>query len=262
MNGMQMALIRKDLRSITTNKRLFPVLLIVPIMLTLVLPSIFILITHFAPEQMDELAPMLAMLPGGLAEGDKTMAFMDLIINRIMPVFFIIVPIMAASVMAASSFVGEKEKHTLETLLYCPMTLRQIFQAKILASLALSMLVSLTSFVVMVVAVQIEIVLITGSLLALDTTWLATMLLLAPSISAMAVSMIVRASAKAQSVEESQQRSVFLVLPVIMLVVGQFTGLLLISAWMLFALGAVCAVLAVLMIRGSYGRFTYEALLT
>ena len=37
---------------------------------------------------------------------------------------------MTASIMAASSFVGEKEKRTLETLLYSPLTVGQIFRAR------------------------------------------------------------------------------------------------------------------------------------
>lgn len=36
------------------------------------------------------------------------------VVMAIMPVFFIIIPIMAASFIAASTFVGEKEKRTLE----------------------------------------------------------------------------------------------------------------------------------------------------
>ena len=47
-----------------------------------------------------------------------------------------------SSVIAASSFAGEKEKHTLETLLYSPLSLRQLFQSKILAGFSVGMMVS------------------------------------------------------------------------------------------------------------------------
>ena len=87
------------------------------------------------------------------------------------------------------------------------------------------------------------------------------LLLLAPSISLIAVTLIVRRSAKAQSVEESQQSAVFLVIPVILLVVGQSTGLLLVSAWILLAFGLVCTLLAWLLLKTCMGKFTYETLL-
>ena len=43
MNNGQFALIKKDIRSITSNKQIFAVLLIVPLVLTIVLPSILVL---------------------------------------------------------------------------------------------------------------------------------------------------------------------------------------------------------------------------
>ena len=51
----------------------------------------------------------------------------------------------------------EKEKRTLETLLYCPLSLRKIFQAKVLASFLLSMTVSLFSFAAMLLVMETEI---------------------------------------------------------------------------------------------------------
>ena len=80
-----------------------------PLVLTVVLPSVFVLVLTQKPDAASDFQKLLDM-----------------------PLFFLIVPIMASSVMAASSFVGEKEKHTLETLLYSPLSLRQLFQSKVL----------------------------------------------------------------------------------------------------------------------------------
>ena len=60
---------------------------------------------------------------------------------------------------------------------------------------------------------------------------------------------------------ESQQSAVFLVLPLVLLVAGQFTGALLLSPWVLLVLGAVCALLAWALLKKCLGRFTYETLL-
>ena len=61
--------------------------------------------------------------------------------------------------------------------------------------------------------------------------------------------------------EEAQQRAVFLVFPILALLIGQFTGILLISAGLLWGVGAVLAALDVLLMRGAAGTFTYEKLL-
>ncbi|MFR1517858.1 MAG: ABC transporter permease subunit [Clostridia bacterium] len=260
-NGKQYAIIKKDLRGVTANKRLFSIVLIVPLILTIFLPSIFILSIYFTPEGSADFQKMLELLPLEKQAGDPRQILIDLVVNNIMPMFFLLIPIMTASVMAASSFVGEKEKSTLETLLYSPLTVKQIFRSKVLASFLLSMLVSFLSFAFMMVVLEIEIVLTFGSFLLPDVSWLIIMLLIAPAVSLIAVTLIVRSSAKAQTMEEAQQGAIFLILPVILLVVGQFTGILLVSAWLLLALGIAAALLAWFLVRKAMGKCSYETLL-
>lgn len=259
--SMEKALIQKDIRSITANKRLFSVLLIVPLVMTILLPSVFICITAFAPVESSDLQELLTLLPQEMRGTDLKGAVVDLVINNIIPLFFLLIPIMAASVMAASSFVGEKEKRTLETLLYCPMSLKQIFYGKILAAFLLSMFVSLLSFATMLLVIEAETFFLMGSLILPSLSWIPLLLLVSPAVALMAITLIVQGSAKAQTVEESQQRGVFLVLPIILLVAAQFSGLLLINIWILLALGALCAGAALCMMNKSYKRFCYESLL-
>ncbi len=261
MNVRQLAVIKKDIRGVTLNKQVFAVLLIVPLALTIVLPSIFVLVTAFAPDAASDFQKILDMLPADNGARSQQQRIFGLILNNIMPVFFLMIPIMASSVMAASSFVGEKEKHTLETLLYSPLSLKQMFQAKILAGFSVGMMVSYISFAAMMLVLELEVFLLTGEALLPSSSWLAIMLLIAPAISLIAIAVTVRSSAKAQTIEEAQQRAVFLVFPILALLIGQFTGILLISAGLLWGVGAVLAALDVLLMRGAAGSFTYEKLL-
>lgn len=261
MNVRQLAVIKKDIRGVTLNKQVFAVLLVVPLALTIVLPSIFVLVTAFAPDAASDFQKILDMLPADNGARSQQQRIFGLILNNIMPVFFLMIPIMASSVMAASSFVGEKEKHTLETLLYSPLSLKQMFQAKILAGFSVGMMVSYISFAAMMLVLELEVFLLTGEALLPSSSWLAIMLLIAPAISIIAIAVTVRSSAKAQTIEEAQQRAVFLVFPILALLIGQFTGILLISAGLLWGVGAVLAALDVLLMRGAAGSFTYEKLL-
>ncbi len=260
MNNAMTAIIKKDFRSVTTNKHLFLSLLAVPLVFTIVLPSIFVLLIHFAPDDPD-IQKLLELIPQAAQAENFELAAVGLIFNCILPVFFLMIPIMTASVMAASSFVGEKEKHTLETLLYCPLSVRQIFRSKVMASFLLSMTVSMLSFGVMVTVFELEVSFLLGSFLMPGMNWAIILLIVSPAVSLIAVTLIVRGSAKAQSVEESQQSAVFLVLPVILLAIGQFAGVLLLNAWILMGLGAVCMLLAWMLLKKCMGRFTYEMLL-
>ncbi len=87
------------------------------------------------------------------------------------------------------------------------------------------------------------------------------MLMVALAFSLIAISLTVRSSAKAKTIEEAQQRAVFLIFPILALVIGQFTGIILISTWLLLGLGVVLVILDVLLMKGVAKNFTYEKLL-
>lgn len=260
MKRSMYAMIHKDFRGVVSNRRLFASLLIVPIVLTVLLPSIFVIAGHFTPDDPD-LQQMLSLLPESIQESSLEQLIHQMLLNYILPVFFLMIPIMTASIMAASSFVGEKEKRTLETLLYAPLTLKEIFRAKVLACFLVSMLVSLISFATMLLVLETELFFLTGSGLLPGISWLVILLLVSPAISLIAITLIVRQSAKAKTVEESQQGAVFLIIPVVLLAIGQFTGVLMLSVWVLLGLGVLCALVAGLLLKRAMGSFTYEKLL-
>ena len=261
MNTKQLALIKKDIRGITSNKQVLMVMLIVPLALTIVLPSILVFVTALVPEAASDFEVLLNMLPITAQEYNQEQMILGLVLNKIMPAFFLMIPIMASSVMAASSFVGEKEKYTLETLLYSPLSLKQLFQAKILAGFSVGMMVSFISFAAMMIVLEIEMLFLTGAAMMPDISWLIVMLVIAPAISLVAIAITVRGSAKAQTIEEAQQRAVFLIFPIIALVIGQFTGVIMVNPWLLWGMGIVLALLAALLMKGAVGKFTYEKLL-
>lgn len=261
MNTKQSAIVRQDLKAIVFDKRQFPVILIVPAVFTLVLPTLFILLSRFGMDDLSDMQNLIDLLPVDGMSGDDPQFMIGALLNYIMPIFFMMIPIMAAMVMAASSFVGEKEKSTLETLLYSPLSLKQIFQAKIFASFILSVIVSIGSFLVMLLVVETEILLLFGSPYIPSISWLINLLLVSPAVSMICITLIVRGSAKAQTVQESQQRAVFLILPVMLLIVGQFTGIFLVGPLLLLGLGIFFALIAFLLMKGAIRKFTYETLL-
>lgn len=124
--------------------------LMAPLALTIVLPSIIVFVTVLVPESTSDFQRLLAMLPDTAGEYNQKQMILGLVLNKIMPAFFLLIPVMASSVMAANSFVGEKEKHTLETLLYSPLSLKQLFQSQMLAGFSVGMLVSYISFAAMI----------------------------------------------------------------------------------------------------------------
>lgn len=261
MKKGMIAIIKKDIKAITKNKRLFSNLFIVPLVLTVFLPTVFLLTVFFMPDENSDFNQLLETLPFDAFESDFEMTVINAIFNYLLPVFFLIIPIMAASIMAASSFTGEKEKHTLETLLYCPLSLREIFRAKVMASFILSMIVSVSSFIVMLAVLQTEMLLLAGYMITPGVNWLLIMLLVSPAMSMIAITLIVRVSAKSQSVEDAQQRAAFLILPLVLIIAGQLSGVLLLNTLVLLILGLLFAVISFLLMKSAMGKFSYEQFL-
>jgi len=267
INKMQTAIIKKDILSITANKRMLTVLITVPLVMIVVLPLTFILIVMLLPADSPDILQLIQLLKssypgsGNLSDDNIKYMLVDMIINNVIPVFFILIPVMASSVMASGSFVGEKEKSTLETLLYCPLPLKKIFNAKVLASFLLSMAVSFFSFFVMMLVTETVFFTLTESLFRLNINWIIILLLVSPAAAIISINLIVRNSAKAQSSEEAQQSSLFLVLPVVLLVVGQFTGIMMISGKLFLLIAAILVIIAALTFKSSFRKFNYEALL-
>ena len=88
MNVKQLALIKKDIRSITSNKQVFMVMLMVPLALTIVLPSILVFVTILVPESASDFQRLLDMLPVSVGEQDQKQMILWLMLNKIMPAFF------------------------------------------------------------------------------------------------------------------------------------------------------------------------------
>lgn len=261
INNKQTAIIKKDLKAIVFDKTLFPTLLIVPAVFTIILPTVFIMAAYFGAGDMEEFQQLINLLPATQHSGNESMLIVEVLMNNIMPMFFLLIPIMAAMIMAASSFVGEKENRTLETLLYSPLSLKQIFVAKILASFLLSMIVSFASFLLMILVVEAELLLTFHQPYIPNMSWLINMLLVSPSIACIAITLIVRGSAKAKTMQESQQNAVFLIFPILALIIGQFTGIILVGPLLLFCMGIIFAFIALLLMKRAIGKFSYETLL-
>lgn len=94
MNERQLALIKKDIHGITSNKQVVRVMLIVPLALVLVLPSIIILTTLLVPDTASDFEVLLNMLPVTAGNASKQQLILALILNKIMPAFFLIIPLL------------------------------------------------------------------------------------------------------------------------------------------------------------------------
>ena len=96
MKNAMLAIIKKDFRGVTSNKNQFSAMLIVPLVLTILLPSVFVFLIHFVPEDPD-IQTLVELLPPSAREGNLELTVVGLILNFILPAFFLMIPIMRNS---------------------------------------------------------------------------------------------------------------------------------------------------------------------
>jgi len=256
------AIMKKDFGEAMSNNASKFALILVPPIMVMFLPILMTVMAVLAPGELGNLGPALALLPRQFALTEMVRAGYYYVMNYLMPAFFLLVPIMAASVAAGSSFAGEKERRTLETLLYSPLTVHELFFAKVMGALALAMVVTACAFLgFLCVAIVGSALVFEGFVLNLGI-WAVILLLIVPAMSLLGITVMVLASARAQTFQEAQQYGAILIVPVLLLFIApQVSGLFLFNAPQLALIGLVSAVGALALTRVASTRFTPEKLL-
>ncbi len=162
---------------------------------------------------------------------------------------FLVIPLMVASVIAAEAFVGEKERRTLEPLLYTPMTDLELFTAKVLAAIVPGVLYAWASFAVYTMVVNAATWQVMGRIWFPTVIWWPLMLLLTPAIALLGVAVTVLISAKVNTFMEAYQASSALVIVLVLLLFGQMAGILFLSPAVQAVIGAGILLLDLLLIR-------------
>lgn len=259
------AIMSKDIRAVTASRMVLLPIVIVPLLLCVIVPAAVLLlalrfdtvlitgIQHV--EKLIPLYPVPDTLPG------LTDRILFIFLNYTFLPFFMLIPIMASSVIASDSIVGEKERKTLETLLYTPVTNREFLTAKLLGAFIPAVLVSWGGFAGYFAALNLIYWITRGMLILRSWIWLPAMLLLSPSVSLLGLSVTLIVSLKARTYMEAQQTAGIIVLPFIVLIVVQIAGLLTFEPLYVVLLGLALGIISYLIITRIAPRFNREEII-
>lgn len=264
MNRNEKALIYKDINEITSSKRVIMPMTIVPIVLIILIPLGVLIGANFIGNDSSmfmKMAPLLEKLPSEYAALSPAKLLIKVSLDFMFPSYFLIIPIMCSGVIGASSFVGEKEHKTLESLLYTPISMEQLLRAKILGVFVPSFIITLISFIVFGIIFNVGGFIYFGGLIFPDIKWLIIILWISPAINLLSLIFTVMVSAKSETFQEAQQISGILVIPVIILLVSQMTGVFLLSNLVMFIGGGVLFILDYFLIKRISSKFIPEKLI-
>jgi ABC-2 type transport system permease protein len=248
------AVARKDLMVVSRSRAVVIPMIILPIIMLVVWPGGLALALTIAPKaQLNEPQALMAALPldvrGSLSGMDGRQRMLVVMIEYLLAPMFLIVPLMVAIVIAADSIAGERERKTLEPLLYTPTTDLELLMAKAISAWLPAVAIALVSFVGEIIVVNASGWQLMGRLFFPSLSWVVLALWVSPAAAAVGLSTIVIVSARVRSFQEANQIGGLVVLPIVALVIGQVAGVFLLTPMAVVALGVVLWVAAAGLLR-------------
>ena len=251
------AFVKKDLTDIFRSKTLFSTLIVIPIIFAVIFPAailssaVFFDLEKIVGDDGDKLVQTF------LSEINETnfsletfeQQFVYLFINFLLPSLFLLIPIITASVVAANSFVGEKERRTLESLLFSPVSIKTLFVSKVLASFIPPFLVSIISFIISGILINLIGFRIFNEMIFPSSNWLALIFCLSPMVTLMTVLLNVLISSRVKTFQEAQNIGGLIVLPAIGLTIGQVSGLFLMGANLILLISLVILIINIILLQ-------------
>jgi ABC-2 type transport system permease protein len=264
MNTHRIAtLIGKELREFRANpSAVLPVAIVSGVCIAL--PFIVIIfIPSFTGESLAEdrsMREIVATVLPGLSSLPPDAAIQAFLFQQFL-MLFLVNPIIGAVSLAAYSVVGEKQGRTLEPLLTTPLTTTELLLAKVLAAFLPSIVVEAIGLAIYLGLVSaLALPGVVGEILTARSVVLLGVI--GPLASLAALQMTIAVSSRVNDVRSAQQIAVLLVLPLVVMLVGQIAGLFIITMPMLVLLAIALAALWSGLIVLSVALFERETILT
>lgn len=265
------AIARKDLMEVRQNKAAWGPAIAVPLIFAIIMPLVMILMPQFIPvedleRELGDINTLLENLPpavGVIFNGLKLEQMFVLYMTAFMLApLFLIMPLMFSSVVGSDSFVGERERKTLEALLYSPATDMELFLGKVLAAVIPAIGLSWLTYLVYIVVVNAASYDLFGRIWFPLPTWWPLMFWLTPAFALLGISATVLISSRVKTFMEAYQLSASLVVLVLAIVIGQVTGVLYLGVGTVMLVGTVIWIIDMILIRISIRQFKRSMLVT
>lgn len=138
----------------------------------------------------------------------------------------VVVPLTISSAVGASTIVGERERGTGEFLAHSPADTREIYLGKLIASLVPGYITTVIGFTAYSILVNAILAGKVGYLFFPTPSWWLLIVWVLPPFIALALSLVLRLSARVKSTAAAQQATGLVTLPLILIGYAQATGAL------------------------------------
>ncbi len=241
------AIIRKDVGVALRTKAVSMPLILLPLLLMVGVPLLMGSIVAFAErmnvsssdlQELHDIIPN-AIHDAALADLSSAGAGLVFFLVYLFAPMYLILPLMVSSVVAADSFAGEKERRTLEALAYTPTTDRELLLAKMLGGWLPGVMVGIGAFLVYTVVADLVAWQVAGRLILPNLFWVLLAFWVGPAAAGLGLGVTVLVSSRVNTFQEAYQLGSLIVLPIVVLMIGQIAGAFYLSDWLVFVIGLV-----------------------
>ena len=252
-------IIDKEWAEVFRNKLVLFSVIFLPLIL-LALPILTVWgMSNFETDMSNEVpADILGTSCVGMSESECVIFYM----LSIYTLLFMILPVMIPITIAAYSIVGEKTTRSLEPILATPITSTELLLGKAFAAVIPAVVVSWIAYIIYAISTIIMLPDMDVIPFFLDPTWLVAIFVVGPLLTIFAVCAAIMVSSRVTDPRSAEQLAGLVVLPIILLLMGQSMGLILISKELVFLIGLIVAVLDAILVYLVVKTFHRETILT
>lgn len=193
----------------------------------------------------------------GLSEVDCTQVYT----LNLFALMFMILPVAIPVTIAAYSIVGEKTARSLEPLLATPITTVELVAGKTIAAAIPAVAATWISFGIYMIGVRLMVNDTVFDKMA-DPMWYIAIFIVGPLLTLMAVSIAIMISSRVSDPRVAEQISAVVVLPIILLLVGQSVGWILLDRELILLIAGIVGLLDIALVAMSIKVFERETILT
>jgi ABC-2 type transport system permease protein len=186
---------------------------------------------------------------------------MQVYLLDIFTLLFMILPVTIPVSIAAYSIVGEKSTHSLEPLLATPITTSELLAGKMLAAIIPAVVATWCAFLIYVIGVRF---MVTSAVFArvVDPLWLIAIFIVGPLLTVVSVCAAMMISSRVSDPRAAEQISAVVILPLILIVVGQSAGLLIVDRQLVIMGAIIVFLLDIVLVFLTIKLFQRETILT
>ncbi|MBN1135511.1 MAG: ABC transporter permease subunit [Anaerolineae bacterium] len=244
-NAVQ-AIVRKDLKVVFQNKAVSTTLIAAPAIILVALPGAAALATmsgDVSAADAVSMDNMIQIMPAGLqaalAGYDAAQRFAVFLLVYAAAALYLLLPLLVVTTIASDSFAGEKERKTLEALLYTPTTDWELLLGKLLSAWLPALGVTWGGFFLYAVMANLAAWPVMGRVFFPTTMWVILAVWVAPAAAGLGLGSMVLISSRARTFQEANQLAAVVVLPIFVLLGSSLFGMMCFGAWLMALLGLV-----------------------